>query len=323
MTKLEKLKRNITGKGELVGKLFRVKPVLAWSLCTFVVIIASGIHDGLELNISLSIWALICLIIMQSMLSHATNDIADEHVDKDTDIEGTNRFKVLVSGIASRRDLYRLCVLSIIISLAIGIYIYSFRGTIILVLLASGMFMIYAYNFNPLKLNYRPMSEMTVVFPTIMIISFGVSYSAFGTISATIIYSAVVCSMMNILWYMFSRMQDAVPDYKHGKMTTMAYLYKKYKGDPPTNAWIVIGCRYISYLFILCMVLSSIVSCISLSWIYMISTACYWLFAGIFIEQLFNPKHSSNYIDVSSKMRCVGMYITYLHCILLSIVLLI
>jgi 1,4-dihydroxy-2-naphthoate octaprenyltransferase len=323
MTKLGKLKISITKKGELVGKLFRVKPVLAWSICTFVVIIASGIHDGLELNISLSIWALICLIIMQSMLSHATNDIVDELVDKDTDIEGTNRFKVLVSGIASRKDLYRLCVSSIIISLAIGIYIYSFRGTIILVLLASGMFMIYAYNFKPLKLNYRPMSEMTVVFPTIMLISFGVGYSAFGTISPTIIYSAVVCAMINILWYMFSRMQDAVPDYKHGKMTTMAYLYSKHKSDPPTNAWLIDGCRYISWMFVLFMIMSSAISVMSLSWTYMISTACCWLFAGIFIGRMYNPKYSSNYISVASYMRRIGMYITYIHCAILSIVLLI
>ena len=301
-------------KGEIVGKLFRVKPVIAWSICTFIVIIASGMHDGLELNISLSIWALICLIIMQSMLSHATNDIADEHVDKDTDIEGTNRFKVLVSGIASRRDLYRLCVSSIIISLAIGIYIYSFRGTTILILLASGMFMIYSYNFKPLKLNYRPLSEITVVIPTIMLISFGVGYSAFGVISETIIYSAIACSMMNTLWYMFSRMQDAVPDYKHGKMTTMAYIYSKYG----IEGLVTQGYSYISWLFLLFMIMPLIL----LPSMYIVSVACYWYFAGIFVSYRMRYK-PLDYVWVSSKLRRVGMYITYLHCAILSIVLLI
>ena len=303
----------------IIKKLFRTRPVVAWSLCTFVIIICSGIHDGLELNITLAILSLLCLFIMQGMLSHALNDIVDESIDRDTDIESTGRFKVLVSGIASQKDLYIICALSIIASLIIGIYIYSIRGNIILILLFSGIFMIYVYNLKPLKLNYRPLSEFTVVLPTIILISFGVAYSAFGTISPTIIYSAIVCAMMNILWYMFSRMQDAVPDFKHGKLTTMAYLYGKYKTDPPTNMWLIVGSRYISWMFIAFMIMSSAISAVSLSWTYMVSTMCYWLFAGIFVSHIY--RHM-NYIDLSSHMRRVGMYITYLHCALLSIVLL-
>ena len=307
----------------IIEKLFRVKPVLAWSLCTFVVIIASGIHDGLDCNVLIAVLSLLCLFIMQGVLSHAINDIVDEDVDNDSQIDSTNRFKVLVSGLASNSDLYFLCAMSLIAVFAIGTYIYFVRGWVIPALIMIGILMIYSYNFKPLKLNYRPLSEITVVLPTIMLISLGISYSAFGAVSKTVIYSAIVCSMMNILWYMFSRMQDAVPDYKHGKMTTMAYLYKKYNSDPPTNAWLMIGCKYITWMFILFMAISSIVSVISLSWAYMVSTACYWLFAGIFMERLFNPRRSSNYVTVSSNMRRIGMYITYIHCAILSIVLLI
>jgi len=311
----EKLINDLTMKGEIIGKLLRIKPVMAWSVCTFIVVIASGIHDGLELNIPLSISMLACLIIMQSILSHATNDIVDESVDRDTDMEGTNRSKVLISGIASRRDLLILCVISIIISLLIGIYIYSIRGPIIAILLFSGMFMIYIYNFKPLKLNYRPLSEFTVVLPTIMLMSFSVSYSAFGTISETIIYSAIVCAMMNVLWYLFSRMQDAVPDAKHGKITTMAYFYSR----GGIERLIIDGHGYIGWMFVIFIFLSLIF----LPTTHLVSVACYWLFGGIFVYYM-NKYSAVDMVSImSSRLRRIGIYITYLHCALLTIVLLI
>lgn len=320
MMKQEELREKLTEKRELIEKLFRAKPVMAWSVCTFIVTVASGIHDGLELNISLSILALICLIIMQSMISHSVNDIADESVDKDTNMAGTGRYKVLVSGIASRRDLYIICAISTAISLLLGIYIYLIRRIIILILLFLGLFMVALYNFEPIKLNYRPLSELTVVLPTIMLISLGVAYSAFGTVTNTIIYSAIVCAMMNILWYLFSRMQDAKPDAEHGKMTSMAYFYSK----GGIQRLVIDGYGYIGWTFIAFIFCSLVL----LPHIYLVSVACYWLFGGIFVYYIAKYKYVGNptfeiVSIISSKLRRVGMYITYLHCALLSIVLLI
>ena len=84
-------------------KLFRFKPTIAWSVCGILLGISVAIHEyGFGLNWFLLTIAFLPIIGMQGIIAHAINDLADEDVDKITDLKATNRYKVLVAGIISR-----------------------------------------------------------------------------------------------------------------------------------------------------------------------------------------------------------------------------
>lgn len=318
MTKLENLKKKVF----LLSKLFRLKPVLAWSVSSFILVFASGVHDGLTPDIILALLALSVPIILQGIASHAINDLVDEKVDRDTDIEGTGRFKVLISGIASRKDLYLLSTIAVLYSIVVGSYIYLVRGYIILLLLFAGLFIIYAYNFKPFKLNYRPFAEYTTVFPVIILVSLGFSYSIFGDISKTIIFSSIINAMINVSWYFFSRLQDVIPDYKHGKMTTFAWIYAKNASlDVVTDNYnFKRFFNYISYNFLFYMVFALYCG-ILINYSYLVSFACIWFYAGQFVVL---TKTSPDFYVLSlnsAYMRKIGMYFTYVNSAVISILL--
>ena len=156
-----------------ISKLFRIRPVIAWSLTSFVLVIASGMYDGMSPDWILALLSLIIVVLLQGIVSHAVNDIVDEKIDKMANIKETGRFKVLIHGKSNKMELFTLICIALAIVWAIVWYIFFIRGYVIMLLAFAGIFYIYAYNYKPLKLNYRPFAEYTVVIPVILLISFG------------------------------------------------------------------------------------------------------------------------------------------------------
>ncbi|MDO9556063.1 MAG: prenyltransferase, partial [Coriobacteriia bacterium] len=221
-------KSSLAEKAYIASKLIRIRPVIAWSVTSFVLVLSAGIRDGLSPDYTLALLSLLMVAIMQGLSSHAINDIADEKVDRSADMKGTGRHKLLVAGEITKRGMSTIFVISLIVSLIICAYIYSVRGIIILAVMSAGVFFIYSYNFKPLKLNYRPFAEFTTVFPVIISMSLCFSYSIFGGISNSIIYVAVVNAFMNMSWYHFSRLQDIKPDMINRKVTSLVWVYENF-----------------------------------------------------------------------------------------------
>lgn len=202
-------------------KLFRFKPTIAWTVCGFILAVSVAINEfGYDLNWNLLLYSFITLVLMQGLLAHAINDISDEEVDKRTDIKGTNRFKVLVSGIMSRRELVILSIFILTFSSYVAFYIFYELGFVIQLFYLVGLYAILAYSLEPLKLGWRPFSEWTVVFPTLVTYIVAVNFVATGYLSKLAFYYGIVFALFNILWFIVSRAMDYYPDKESGKITT-------------------------------------------------------------------------------------------------------
>ena len=298
--------------------LFRLKPVLAWTVTSFILVLSAGIHDGLIPNYWLAMISIFVPLLLQGVVSHAINDIVDENVDRSTDMEGTKRIKVLISGIASKKDLWFLSLISIFICMLIVLYLYTIRGFIIPLILSGGIFMIYLYNFKPIKLNYRPFGDYTVVLPVILLISCGFSYVIFGTLSESILVVSIINAIMNMAWYQFSRLQDVWPDYKHGKMTTFASILKKYDDD--FDRFYKDSMGYLSWSFLILMAYILFITAVFMINC-IIPLILLWIFAGNMVTFI-KSGHFRDFYNISitsAYLRSFGMYITYINCVLLSL----
>jgi 1,4-dihydroxy-2-naphthoate octaprenyltransferase len=278
----------------------------------------SGIYDGLSPDWTLAFLSLFAVMSMQGIVSHAVNDIADERIDRMANIKGTGRFKVLIQGKASTKDLYALIIGACVVIWVIMWYIFVVRGYVIMLLIFTGAFYIYAYNCKPLKLNYRPFAEYTVVVPVILLISIGFSYSIFGDVSRMVMYSAIANSLANVAWYFFSRLQDVVPDDRYDKVTTFVGIRRNfYHNGEEESIDMSLSYIWISLIFY------SYIIFINLGMFYYTTSILIALYALIL---LYYYRSNNLYIlhnlsVFSAKMRSLGMYISYANCFLISLTL--
>lgn len=297
-------------------KLFRVRPVLAWTVTSFILVISVGLHDGLVIDYQLAIISIIIVILLQSIVSHAVNDLVDEHIDQIANIKGTSRSKVLLEKLVTRSELTLIAVFGIILSTTLALYLLSVRGTYILVFYGFGLLLIYAYNFKPFKLNYRPFGEFKIVPATIMLMTLSMGYVIFGTLTATMFWVGVANSLMNSSWYLFSRLQDVIADNAHNKITTFVLLLRASK----FNVIKYVGFNeyatfYVMFFIFILIGISHIFKLIP-----DITSAILWIYFFIFAYILSNS--IDELVNLSSKLRYYGMLLTYCNAILISISLL-
>lgn len=218
-------------------KLFRFKPTVAWSICGILLGTATAIHEyGLFLNWVYIAIALLPVILMQGFIAHAINDLEDEEVDKKTDMKGTNRFKVLIAGIASRNDLIYIVSAFLGVTTAVVVVLFETFGFPILIFYAVALYAAIGYSLPLLKLGWKPYSEWTVVFPVLVTLVVAVNYVATGTFSWLALTIGILFALFNIIWFLVSRMMDYEPDKAAGKITTFVKLGLLYKVSPYTDS---------------------------------------------------------------------------------------
>lgn len=216
--------------GKILYKLFRFKPTIAWSVCGILLGIAVAINEyGTDLNWLYLALVLIPIIAIQGIIAHAVNDLEDEEVDRNTDMKGTNRFKVLVSGIASRGDLMFLSLFLIGITAAVAVNLYLVLGFPIIVFYSIALYAALGYSLPPLKLGWKPYSEWTVVLPVLVTLVVSVNYIATGELSYLAFIVGILFSLFNIIWFLVSRMMDYRPDKEACKITTFVKIGLDYK----------------------------------------------------------------------------------------------
>ena len=202
--------------------LFRWRPVLAWGISGVVLGVGTAIYDvGIGIHWFYVLISLIMVLIIQGWLAHSLNDLADEEVDRDAPIEKTGRVKVLITGIMMRSDLVMVSVISLLAVIAIILFLTVELGWMVLLFAAVGLYAPIAYSLPPLKLGYRPFSEFTIVFPTLVALVTGVNFVSTGVVSSTAVTMGVIFALSNMVWFMISRAQDVDADRAHGKNTTI------------------------------------------------------------------------------------------------------
>jgi 1,4-dihydroxy-2-naphthoate octaprenyltransferase len=202
-------------------KLFRWKPVAAWGAVGILIATSCAVSSGLPVDwLNLLIAAGIVLLI-QGVIAHGINDLADEAVDRIAPIEATGRTKLLVSG-----EMTRSCMVAVISSAAMLSILLLIMLTIrvdcgVLVFAGVAVYAALGYSEKPLRLGWKPFSEITVVVPVITAMICGVEYVMIGTVTLTAIYIGISYGFFNASWFMYSRAQDYDADRVMGKTTTI------------------------------------------------------------------------------------------------------
>ena len=204
-----------------ISKLFRWKPVAAWGAVGILIATSCAISSGLPVDwLNLLIVAGIILLV-QGIIAHGINDLADEQVDRIAPIAETGRSKLLVSGEMSRRFLFAITSAAALTVFLIIILLAMRAGPIVFLFATFATFAVFGYSCKPLRLGWRTFSELTVVVPVITALICGVEYVMIGTVTLTAIYIGMSYGFFNASWFMYSRAQDYWADTVMGKNTTI------------------------------------------------------------------------------------------------------
>jgi 1,4-dihydroxy-2-naphthoate octaprenyltransferase len=203
-------------------ELFRLKPVLSWGVSGVSLGVSTAIYQyGFNLNWFYLFLSALCVIIIQAFLAHSVNDLFDEEIDRKAPIKETGRVKVLIEGIMSRKDLVFISFISLLLVVGIVVYLTQQLGWVVLALASVGLYSAIAYSLPPLRLGWRPLSELTVVLPALTTLVVGVNFVATGNLSLLSFLIGVVFAFANIVWFIISRAQDFEADREMGKNTTV------------------------------------------------------------------------------------------------------
>lgn len=202
-------------------KLFRWKPVAAWGAVGILIAVACAVHSGLPVDwLNLLIAAGIVLLI-QGIIAHGINDLADEAVDRIAPLEETGRSKLLVSGEMTRSCMVAVVSSAAVLSILLLILLMVRVDCGVLVFAGVAVYAAFGYSQKPLRLGWRLFSELTVAVPVITAMICGVEYVLIGTVTLTAIYIGISYGFFNASWFMYSRAQDYDADKAMGKNTTI------------------------------------------------------------------------------------------------------
>ncbi len=207
-----------------VYKLFRWRPVTAWGVVGVMIAVACAIASGLPIDWINLLLVGITILIIQGIIAHGVNDLADEEVDRIAPIKETGRSKILVSGEMSRRSLSAIISAAVLTVFMIIILLAMRAGPVVFFFAAFAAYAVFGYSCKPLKLGWQPFAELTVVVPTITMLICGVMYVMTSTVTSSTIMIGVSYGFFNASWFMYSRAQDYEPDKAMGKRTTIVSL---------------------------------------------------------------------------------------------------
>jgi len=224
-----------------VSKLFRWRPVTAWGVVGIMIAVACALNSGLAIDLPNLFYVTGLILLIQGIVAHGVNDLADLEVDKIAPIEETGRSKVLVTGEVTRNQMLAILCSAGLAAFLLVIFIAMRAGPYVFVFTAFMLYAVFGYSCKPLRLGWRPFSELTVVVPTIMMLILGVEYVMIGTVTPLAAFMGLSYGFWNASWFMYSRAQDYEADKAMGKRTTIVHF-----GLDSTSEFAV------SYLIIAC-----------------------------------------------------------------------
>lgn len=205
-------------------KLFRWRPVTAWGVAGIMIAVACAIESGLTIDWINLLLVGITILIIQGIIAHGVNDLADEEVDRIAPIEETGRSKILVSGDMSRRSLFAITSAAVLTVFLIIILLAMRAGPLVFIFAAFAAYAVFGYSCKPLKLGWHPFAELTVVMPTITMLICGVMYVMTSGVTIITLLVGISYGFFNSSWFMYSRAQDYEADRAMGKRTTIVHL---------------------------------------------------------------------------------------------------
>jgi 4-hydroxybenzoate polyprenyltransferase len=204
----------------VLNALARWRPLMAWggSAGVLGVAVSTYLVGAGQVDWPLTGIAILGVVLLQ-FAAHPLNDIYDVEVDRETDIKGTGREKVLVTGLASIRDVSKITL--VIFAVVIGLLaLVTASRPYALPLAAVGFLSVTAYSLPPFRLAYRPFAEFIVVLPAHVTMVVGIVYAATNRFPLLAVITGLIHGLAGVTFYGASRSMDLKADARFGKNTT-------------------------------------------------------------------------------------------------------
>ncbi len=227
--------------------LFQIKPVLSWSGAGIILGLAVAVHESGAGSVDWGLAALAAFaVLLIQYVAHPLNDLTDYPVDARANIEGTGRHKVLFTGEATKKDLAWMSAVIVGTVTVIAAY-FAYRLPGALAFAAVGYFGLFAYNTKPLKLSYKPLTELPIDIPVNVAIVTGIAYVATGQLLGLALAVGFLDAVMAMTVHIGYFSMDIDTDKEGGKISTVV----KYPKYPWVTIYSLIGLAAIPVLLVL------------------------------------------------------------------------
>lgn len=166
--------------------------------------------------------------------------------------------RVLPLGLLSSLEVLSASLISLLIFLAIGLYLTLLRGWIIIGLGLLGAFFIYSYNAPPLRLSGKGIGELVVGISFGILIALGSYVVQSGTISLAPIYVSIPMTITVALILLINEFPDYEADKATGRKNLVVLLGRE------KARWVYIGGIIILYTYIVVAALLNLISIYSM-----------------------------------------------------------
>lgn len=213
-----------------VIKLFRIIPVLTYSGSLMLISIAFA-HKYREI-----LWYQLLplasgVFLINGFLSHSLNDINDWESGTDQVSKGilSGGSKVLKQGLLHKVALNRIAYLSLLLIFMISLYLYMFRGILVLAAVAVGVFAAWAYTCPPFRLAYSPfLGELIGIWIPGVVLSTASYFVLTGEFHLVPFFAALIQTTLILGWIMLHHIPDIHADLlaTPRKLTTPALCFQ-------------------------------------------------------------------------------------------------
>ncbi len=179
---------------------------------------------------------LIGIFLIQGILTHAYNDLADfkSGTDQLSPAMLSGGSRVLIEDQISHTALKYITIVTTFIVAFLFILAIGSGANRLAVLLAIGWFTAFSYSVQPFSFSYRPfIAEVFSLFPSIFMLTIAAPWLALGEIPVWAVQNGIVNGLWFIGWVQISAIQDIYSDSQATpkKRTTAVYMTERFGID--------------------------------------------------------------------------------------------
>lgn len=184
------------------------------SVMPIIVTLAFLFYKGSEINWLYSLWALIGMILF-----HLTGNVVSDWFDyrKKVDAEDTFGAKSMTTGMFEPKEIKRLAIGLLIVSVACGLGLFAVTGLPLLYIGIAGTVLTLLYPF----LKYNALGDLDILLTFAFLPTLGTSFAVTGAIDWSVLWIAVPVGLITDGILHSNNARDVITDKRAG-ITTMA-----------------------------------------------------------------------------------------------------